>query len=402
MSERCLNCGSELFAGQQFCRACGAAVRGAGEEAATQLFPQPPEPPASTARLDPRGTDPVRDPRPTGYQPPVYQSPPPAAFRQTAPLGVEGPPPRRGRGGWVVALVAVAVVSILGTLAIVFALRSRHQPVQRVVVKQGGHGVGVGGVAPPALPDLPERVREAVESSGVPFPIDESGAEVSAGQTEFTKTYELDEGASFSLKNLNGPVRVEGWDEPRAEVRVVKRGGTPEMRRGVPVLSSRGDGGVMLMSMTGRGVPVSVAYEIKLPRTLRQVEIAAETSEVRVEGLEGTVVVDVKAGRLEFKDVTGVVRSQIIKGHTKVSYEHADREGPQEFKANLGDVELTLPEDFNADLKAETIDGRIEVDEDLGLSVVKAAAGRHVVGRLGEGREPLLIRVVNGDIKLRR
>jgi hypothetical protein len=288
----------------------------------------------------------------------------------------------------------------LGTLAVVFALRARQRQPSRVIVRQGG---AEHVMAPPVPPDLPERVREAVEASGVPVPVDESGAEVTSAQTEFTKTYELDERAAFSLRNFNGPVTVEGWDEERAEVRVVKRGGTPEQRRGVPVLSSRREGGLSLASAAGRGGPqVSVAYEIKLPRTLRQVEISADTSEVRVSGLEGTVVVDVKAGRLEFRDVTGVVRSNIIKGHTKVAYEQADREGPQEFKANLGDVEVTFPEDFNADLKAETIDGRIEVDDRLGLSVSKAPAGRHVVGRLGEGREPLLIRVVNGDIKLRK
>jgi hypothetical protein len=397
MSERCSNCGAELFAGQQFCRACGASVRAGGEEAPTQLFPAPGESPTTTSRLDPRGTDPVRDPRPTGYQPPTYQAAPPAPFGRTAPLGAA--PPSRGRGGWIVAIVAVAVVSILGTLAVVFFLRARHP--ERIVVRQS-HGAGEGVPAPPIPPDLPERVREAIAATGAPLPIDEADAEVSSDETEFTKTYDLDARATFSLKNFNGPVRIEGWDEAQAEVRVVKRGGTPEQRRGVPVLAQRREGSLALTSVGRPGGHVSVSYEIKLPRTLKQVEVAAETSEVSVEGLAGTVVVDVKAGRLEFKDVTGVVRSNIIKGHTRVEYEDAHREGPQEFRANLGDVEVSFPEGFNADLKAETIDGRIEVDGDLGLQVVTAAAGRHVVGRLGEGREPLLIRVVNGDIKLKR
>src|SRR5437764_1854073 len=40
MSERCSKCGAELFAGQQFCRRCGAAVKGAGGDAPTQILPQ--------------------------------------------------------------------------------------------------------------------------------------------------------------------------------------------------------------------------------------------------------------------------------------------------------------------------------------------------------------------------
>ena len=399
MSERCGNCGAELFAGQQFCRRCGAAVRASAGEAPTQLFPQgattgPQH--AATGPVAGPATDPVRDPRPTGYQPPL------GAYQQTSPLAAAPPaaPARRGRGRWLVALVAVAVVSVLGTLALVYALSRRAHRQPAVIIKKTGSGDRV--VAPPVPPDLPARVREAAEATGAPLPLDEAGAEVSDGQTAFTKTFELDEDASFSLRNFSGPVTVEGWDEGRAEVRVVKRGGTPEQRRAVPVMLMRGDESLALLNPAGRGTKVTVGFEIKLPRGLRQVEVSAETAEVRVSGLEGAVAVDVKAGRLEFRDVVGAVRSQIIKGHTKVTYERADREGPQEFKANLGNVEINFPDEFNADLKAETVDGHIEADEALGLAVLKAPVGRHVVGRLGEGREPLLIRVVNGDIKLKR
>jgi len=397
MSERCSNCGAELFAGQQFCRRCGAAVR--AEDAPTLRLGQGAPtgaPPATTSHLDARGTDPVRDPRPTGYQPPL------SAFQRTTPLrAAPNAAPARRRGAWLLTLVVVvAVVSVLCTLALVFTLKDRQSPV--VVKKGAGGGGGSMLVVPPVPPDLPARVREAVEASGVSMPLDESGASVDGDRTTFTKTYELDEGGSFSLKNFSGPVTVEGWDEERAEVKIVKRGGTAEQRRHVPVMSARRDDVLALASGAGRATPVSVAYEIKLPRGIRQVEISSESSDVRVSGLAGTVVVDVKAGQLEFRDVTGTVRSSVIKGHTKVSYEHAEREGPQEFRANLGDVEVDFPEEFHADLKAETIDGQIEADDTLGLTVSKAAAGRHVVGRLGEGREPLLIRVVNGDIKLKK
>ena len=48
MAERCSNCGAELFAGQQFCRRCGAAVGRAQEDAPTQLFPQGASSPGQT------------------------------------------------------------------------------------------------------------------------------------------------------------------------------------------------------------------------------------------------------------------------------------------------------------------------------------------------------------------
>ncbi len=33
---------------------------------------------------------------------------------------------------------------------------------------------------------------------------------------------------------------------------------------------------------------------------------------------------------------------------------------------------------------------------------VRPAAGKHLLGRLGTGADPLLIKVVNGDIKLKK
>jgi hypothetical protein len=390
MAERCSNCGAELFEGQQFCRACGAAVRPAAEDAPTRLLGEEPDyaaPPATTSRLGARGTDPAMGPRPTGYQSP-------ASFSQTAPLAA--PPRAKGRAVWVLALVAVAVVSALGTLALVHALRSNHPAT--VVIRKDAHG----HPAPPVPPDLPARVHEAMAAAGVPLPLDESDAEHSDDETVITRTFPLEGVSSFSLKNFNGPVEVEGWDEPEAEVKIVKRGGSRELRRRLPILSTRGGDRLALMSGGGPGTPVTVAYEIKLPRGLRQVDISSESSDVRVEGLGGTVVVDLRAGDVEFHDVIGTVRSNVIKGAIKVFYEQAGREGPQEFKVNLGDVEVQFPDDPDAALKAETIDGRIEADPSLGLTVQKAPAGYHVVGRLGEGREPLLIRVVNGDIRLKR
>jgi hypothetical protein len=400
MSERCANCGAELFAGQQFCRACGAALREPGDESPTQLFPPPAAPPTGTVRLDPRGTDPVRDPRPTGYQPPVYQPSPPAAFGQTAPLGRAAT--RRGRGVWFVALVAVAVVSVLATLAVVFAIRARQRSQQRVIVKQGGVGVG-RGVVPPVPPDLPERVREAVESSGVPLPVDETDVTVSDDETTFTKSYPLGAGASVSVKNLKGDITVEGWEQPVAEVTVVKSGGDAHERMATRVLLSK-TGEQLWFSAAPAGRDVSVSYHLKLPRDqrLRQVEIVADTGNVKVGGLEGTVVVDVKTGELEFEELSGPVRGKLIKGDVLVGYGVNRKRGPHEYTVVRGNVKVTFGAYPKADLKAETMDGEIETDHTVPLDVLKTAGGgRHVAGRLTVGGAPLLIKVVNGDIELK-
>jgi DUF4097 and DUF4098 domain-containing protein YvlB len=116
------------------------------------------------------------------------------------------------------------------------------------------------------------------------------------------------------------------------------------------------------------------------------------------------VVVDVKQGALEFLNVSGTTRGKLIKGDVKVSYDgkRGPLDGAQEFSVVRGNVEVEMAEGMNADVKAETMDGDVDADAALGLKIVRNAAGTHALGRLGDGSDPLLIKVVNGDIKLKK
>ncbi len=401
MSERCTNCGLELYAGQQFCRRCGAAVRPqvAGDESPTQIL----EGGAMGARGggatgEPRGgagTDPFGGPRPTAAQEPFR------AFQQTAPLA-----PSLGRGGrakwWTFPFIFMVALACIG---VIFMKRQAQRPT--VIIKRGGLAE-TGSIVPP-LPPMPpeasEEAREAVEHAGVPAPLDDLGATVTGDRTVITKTVQLGEDMAFSIPQAAGDVTIEGWDGDEAQIIVTKRGGSAEQRRRVPVMLARDDERVSLLSppsALANTSGVSVSYALKLPHSLRQLDISAEESVVRLKNLDGSVVVDVKAGTIELRDVTGTVRSKLIKGSTKVSFEQGTHEGPQEFSVVRGNVEVDFAERTSTDVKAETMDGDIEADEALGLRLVKNPAGRHALGRIGEGGEPLLIKVVNGDIKLKK
>lgn len=412
MTERCHNCGAGLYAGQQFCRRCGVPVAGrAGGEAPTQLFPQGAptsaqagaaagQPAAGTLPLGGAGTDSVAQARSTGHQQPLQ------SFQQTAPLAAQPPARGRKRGAGIIALVVLACVGALVSLGIVLAIstrepRERKEPVV-VVKKVGGRAAPGAEAMPPVPPDMPERIMEAVVSAGVPLPLDEQGAAVTAGETVITKTYKLDDEAAFSLKSLRGDISIEGWESDEAQVKIIKRGGSPDERRAVPVLASSSEEALALTSPTADGEPVSVAYEVKLPRGTKQVQVSSGESRVKVSGLEGTVVVDVRGGELEFRDVPGSVRGKLTKGRIKVFYGESGQTGAQEFSAVRGDVEVDFADAVSADVKAETMDGEISADAALGVNVEKRPAGQHAVGRLGDGDEQLLIKVVNGDIKLKK
>ena len=408
MPESCQNCGAGLYGGQQYCRRCGASVgaRAAGGEAPTQLFPEgaPTGVAATAVGTSPLGgrTDAVARPQGTAYQPPLE------SFQQTSRLPA-GPPPRqarRRRGAWLFALVAVFVLGAgLASGAAFLWWRTRHRPVVKIIKTGPPQGVPAAPEVPrvPEVPaDLGDRIKAALKGAGVPLPLDESGAVVSGGDTVLTRTFELDEGSSFSAHVTGGNVTVVGADGDEAVVKIVKRGGSERERAGARVLASESEEGVALISAAPPDGRVSISYEIALPRGLRRLEISVDRGDVRVSDFGGAVTADVKAGDVEFRGVSGEVRSKVIKGNTRVFHAGAGREGAQQFSVVKGDIEATVGDDARADLKAETLDGDIELDERFGLRVVRAPAGRNVAGRLGGGGEPLLLKVTNGDIRVKK
>ena len=415
MPESCHNCGAELYGGQQFCRRCGVqvGVPAGGGEAPTQLFPAGAQTGAAataagTSQLGGGGrTDSVVYQQPGTYQPPANAQQTSALVGQpfgSQPLAVGAPAPKRRRGVWLFALLAVFVLGAgIASGAAFLWWRATHTP---IIVRKVNNG-GVPSVPnipdmPPVPADLGERITEALKSAGVPLPVDESGATVTATDTILTETYELGEDATFAVHAIAGGVTVNGTDGDRAVVKITKHGGSAQERSAARVLASKTDEGLTLLTAPTQGGGVTVSYEISLPRGLKQLEISADRGDVRVSGFAGAVTAEVKSGAAEFRDLSGTVRSRVIKGDTRVFYSGPEREGAQEFSVVKGNVEATLPEGANADLKAETLDGDIEVDERLGLRVERAPAGRHVAGHIGEGGEALLFKVTNGDIRLKK
>ncbi|HEX8503120.1 MAG TPA: DUF4097 family beta strand repeat-containing protein [Pyrinomonadaceae bacterium] len=380
-------------------------------EAPTQLFPQEARRAAAPAGVRTE-TGPVGAQQPTAYYPP-------AAFQQTSPLVGEPfgsrplavqpsappapPAPRRRGGAWLLALLAVFVLGAgLASGAAYLWWRATRGPV--IIRKINAPGVPAVPQAPPApeVPgDLGDRIKEALKTAGVPLPLDETGAVVSGDTTTLTRSYALDGDSSFAVHVVNGSVSVAGADGDEVVVKIIKRGGSAAERGGAHVLESKTDEGLTLLTAPG-GPSVSVSYEVSVPRHLRKLEVEADRGDVRVSGFAGSVSADVRVGEVEFRDVSGEVRSRVAKGNTRVFNAGAERGGAQQFSVVKGNIEATLGADAGAELKAETLDGGIEVDESFGLRVERAGAVRRVAGRLGDGGEGLVFKVTNGDIKLKK
>jgi hypothetical protein len=387
-----------LFTGQQFCRACGARTRQfSSEDLPTQILsqgeqqqpppPQPtaPETPLNTSPLPGRNTsDPVYGMGYDRYQP--QPSAPVQQQRVTAPVYGMPPqaPPRRSRP-WVYALLGLLIFFAGASVVAGLFFLNRVTTPQRVVKVNARPNV----VVPPMPPPHPMDVEEAAEAEG-------------GAASVVTKIYPLAKDGSFSLRNFSGDITIEGWDEQRAEVKMIKRGGAPVSPDDPRLVPEQDGNRLVFNSMPNRmGGAGEVEYVVKLPRNLRELEIVSINSNVGLAGVKSaSISVNVQRGNIELEDVSGTINSRTTKGNTTVVLSEAAAGAPQLFNGIHGNVEIELAPGTNAELKAETLDGQIEVDEDLGIKVQQGTIGRSAVGRLGSGGQPIVVKVVSGNIKI--
>ena len=403
MAELCSSCGAELFAGQQYCRRCGAPTRKfSTAEVPTQILPdarggaprdtgQPGARPTDTTPLGARQTgDAGYESRFAGYQPLA-----PSGSRP--PLVPPAPKAGGSRRGWLWALLAVLVASVAISavvarqLAVHWAGKKNNAPPR--VVKVSVPKLEVPDVALP--PPLVLHGDEGGE------PLDEEGAEVTSDKTVITETFPLGEEGRLSIVNVAGNITVEGWDGDEAEVKITKRGGTAEDRAAARILRSESDNRLTLRTEEGAHRLHEVRYEIKVPRAVRQLEITARDSNVKVANVAGGLSVRVDRGNIELMNVGGAASTHTMKGHTKVVLADAEPGDAQVFSGVNGDIELRLQPGTNAQIKAQTVEGDIEADRGLRLDMQKRAAGWHAAGTIGHGGEPILVKTVSGNIKIK-
>ncbi|MET0648596.1 MAG: DUF4097 family beta strand repeat-containing protein [Pyrinomonadaceae bacterium] len=431
MSESCANCGMELYGGQQFCRRCGTPVGaavGGGGEAPTQIFPggaqqDGPATPAAagTSPLGANGayTDSVSGQRPTEYQTNAGQKTSVLVGQPfgSRPLSVGAPaapptpaPPKRRRGLWLFALLAVFVFGAgLATVASLFWWRATRQGTVVRVVKTGPPPSAPAAPPVPEVPEMPalpadlgERIKEALKGHGVPLPLDESDAVVAGDDTTITRTYGLGSDATFKAHIISGNVTVVGAeDADETVVKIIKRGGSVRERASTQVLAAESDEGVMLVSTAAPGGRVSVSYEITVPRQgLHKLELSAQRGDIKVSEFDGELDLNVTTGNVSVAS-NGAVRSRVTNGRTSVEY-LGRHEEPQEFTVVNGDVEVSLAGEQEVDLKAASTNGKVEVADTLPLKAEKRGVGQRVEAELGGGGATLNVKVVNGNIRLKK
>lgn len=143
---------------------------------------------------------------------------------------------------------------------------------------------------------------------------------------------------------------------------------------------------------------VSVHFDVRVPANIR-FEGKSVNGDVTATGLVADAEVATVNGNVEVS-TSGVAEASSVNGNVRATLGRSDWNGPVEFSSVNGTVTVTLPSNASADVRASTVNGKIETD--FPLTVTGKFGPRNMSGTIGSGGPRLSMSSVNGSVALKR
>ncbi|MBA3322837.1 MAG: hypothetical protein H0T45_15510, partial [Pyrinomonadaceae bacterium] len=233
---------------------------------------------------------------------------------------------------------------------------------------------------------------------------------------EFHQTYPLSPGGRVSLANINGAVRIVGWDQSKVKIDAVKRAHTRERLDEAKIEVDASADGISIRTRYprqnmnyergSRRNPASVDYTLSVPRGARLESVELINGALEIENLTGEVNASAINGRVVARSLAGEVKLSTINGPLEATFTKLSGEKITLNSVN-GPVSLVIPSNASADIRAHTIHGSIT--NNLGLPVRGVGpparrghyVGSNLAGRLGDGSgSQIRLNNVNGGISI--
>ena len=235
----------------------------------------------------------------------------------------------------------------------------------------------------------------------------------------FERTVPLPPGGAFSISNVNGSIDIEGWD--RNEVQVSARKITTGPAENLSQVAVSLDAAADRVSISthypeGSGVDVHVEFHVWVPARVRLASVATINGSVVVRDVSGAGSLATVNGNVLLSRAAGLFSARATNGNVTLELLNFDgglasapastSAAPRDSFPGIvsaqtvnGSVIVALPAGAGAELDARTRNG--DFSSDLPLFAHTSAAGRAIRGRVGRGGPQLLLRTVNGSIRLR-
>ncbi len=271
-------------------------------------------------------------------------------------------------------------------------------------------------------------MRRALVVLGLLLVLVAGGSQPAAAQSDFRWNGRVADGKAIEIKGVNGSIRAEPASGDQVEVVAVKTARKSDPAS-VQVEVLQHDGGVTVCAvyptpspntgrrrssgddgpnvcrpgdegrMNTRDNDVKVEFTVRVPR---RVLFVARTVNGHIDARsldERTEAYSVN-GRISIA-TRGLAVAETVNGAIDVTMGRADWTGTLDFRTVNGSITVTLPDDVNASVRADTHNGH--VSSDFPMTIGSSRRGnRRVDGTIGSGGRDLRLSTVNGQIRLKK
>ena len=231
----------------------------------------------------------------------------------------------------------------------------------------------------------------------------------------FEQTYPLSATGRVSVSNVNGSIAIETWDRNEVKLEYVKTADDREALADIVViinsqpdsLSVETDCNKLYRNRKNNSVPrknyrrSDVEYRLTVPRSAVLDEIEAVNGSVSITGVTNSTKASAVNGEVRATNLRGTANLSTVNGTVVADFDQLKTGGRISLNTVNGTVELMIPSDANATIKADTVNGKIS--NDFGLPVRKGEyVGSDLYGKVGSGDVQIRLNSVNGALSVRR
>lgn len=244
-------------------------------------------------------------------------------------------------------------------------------------------------------------------------PVNYDARDAKQGETErIEKTFPLNPNGRVSLSNVNGSITMTAWDRSEVKMVAIKTAENKERLADVDIkIDSRPEyvnietdyGDWRTRSDNGRwrnNENLKVEYQLSVPRGAVLNEIETVNGDVAVSDFTNMTKVSAVNGTVRATNLRGTANLSTVNGEVAADFERLETGSKIALETVNGTVNLTIPSDANATLKAESVNGNIA--NDFGLPVRKGKyVGRDLYGKIGSGEVAIKLESVNGGLTVK-
>jgi len=228
---------------------------------------------------------------------------------------------------------------------------------------------------------------------------------------KFEQTYPFTANGRVSVSNVNGPITVEAWDRNEIRLEATKIADSQEtMALMEIVIDARPTAFSVKTEFKhwnydsnggNRRRKAEVQYRLQVPKGAVIDEIGAVNGSVTVSNFSNFIKVSAVNGTVVASNLRGRIKLSTVNGTVKTDFDRVDAGTSIALETVNGRVNLELPSDVDATLKADTLNGGIT--NEFGLPIKKGKyVGRNMHGRLGSGEVQVNLTAVNGSLSIVR